>query len=50
MVDNIGMEDASTLKLLMFKNGDFELYKRVFLLIGGARQEIMMDVVVVTTD
>ena len=50
LVDNIEIEDASTLKLLRLKNGDFELYKRVFLLIDGEMHEITMDVKAVTTD
>ena len=50
LVDNIEIEDTSTLKLLRLRNGDFELYKQVFLLINGERHEITMDVEDVTTD
>ena len=50
LVDNIEIEDASTLKLLRLRNGDFELYKQVFLLINGERHEITMDMEDVTTD
>ncbi len=50
LVDNIEIEDTSTLKLLRLRNGDFELYKQVFLLIDGERHEITMNMEDVTTD
>ena len=40
LVDNLEVEDSSTLKLLRLRDGDFELYKRVFLVIDGEKHEI----------
>ena len=40
LVDNLEVEDSSTLKLLRLRDGDFELYKRVFLVIDGEKYEI----------
>ena len=50
LVDNVEIEDATSLKYLRLKNGDFELYKRVFLVIDGERHEITMDAEEVPTD
>ena len=41
--DDLVTEASSTLKCLRLRNGDYHLYKRVFVVIEGQRHEITMD-------
>lgn len=38
--DSIELEESGEARFLRLRNGDFKLYKRVFLVIGGERHEI----------
>ena len=40
---NVEVEDSPSLKFLRLRNGDFDMYKSVFLVIDGERHEITMD-------
>ena len=40
---DVEIEDSPTLKFLRLRNGDFDMYKRVFLVIDGESHEITMD-------
>ncbi len=41
--DDIVVEESETRRLLMTRNGDFLLYKRVFLVVDGRSKEITVD-------
>lgn len=42
-VDDVVTESSSTLKYLRLRNGDYNCYRAVFLVIDGERHEITMD-------
>ena len=41
--DDIQVEDSSERKYLRLRNGDYQCFKSVFLVIAGERHEITMD-------
>ena len=42
--DNIEVEDSQTQKVLRLRNGDFSVFKTVYLVVHGQRTEITMPV------
>ena len=42
--DDIQVEDSETPRYLRLRNGDYQCYKRVFLIVGGEKSEITVDV------
>ena len=41
--DDIQVEDSESLRYLRLRNGDYQCYKRVFLIVGGEKMEITVD-------
>ena len=41
--DDVVTEPSTTLKYLRLRNGDYHLYKRVFIVVEGQRHEITTD-------
>ena len=43
LADDVLAEESTTLKYLRLRNGDFELYRSIYLVIKGERHEITTD-------
>ena len=43
LADDVLVDESTTLKYLRLRNGDFELYRRIYLVIEGERHEITID-------